>query len=110
VSAFAPSELPSYRGYRYPAEIIIHAVWLHFRFSPSLPDVEDMLAERSVTVTCETIRAWCSKFGLSYAAGLRRRRARLSDKCLLDEVQLMIKAKRHLLWWAVESTASLSAF
>jgi hypothetical protein len=80
--------LPSYRGYRYPAEIISHAVWLYFRFGLSLRDVEELLAERGVTVTYETIRAWCMKFGPSYAAGLRRRRARPSDKWHLDEVQL----------------------
>ncbi len=80
MSALAPSELPSYRGYRYPAEIISHAVWLYFRFNLSLRDVEELLAERGVTVTYETIRAWCTKFGPSYAAGLRRRRARPSDK------------------------------
>ena len=58
---------PSYRGYRYPAEIISHAVWLYFRFHLSLRDVEELLAERGVAVTYESIRAWCSKFGPSYA-------------------------------------------
>jgi putative transposase len=57
VLAPAPSELPSYRGYRYPAEIISYAVWLYYRFSLSLRDVEELLAERGVTVTYETIRA-----------------------------------------------------
>jgi transposase-like protein len=65
VSAPSLSEMPSYRGYRYPAEIISHAVWLYFRFSLSLRDVEELLAERGVTVTHETIRAWCAKFGHS---------------------------------------------
>ena len=55
MSAPAPSELPSYRGYRYPAEIISHAVWLYFRFSLSLRDVEELLAERGVTVSYETM-------------------------------------------------------
>ena len=98
----ATSEPPSYRGYRYPVEIISHAVWLYFRFQLSLRDVEELLAERGVTVTYETIRAWCAKFGPSYAAGLRRRRARPSDKWHLDEVQLKIKGKRHWLWRAVD--------
>jgi putative transposase len=102
VPALASSDLPSYRGYRYPAEIISYAVWLYFRFSLSLRDVEELLAERGVTVTYETIRAWCSKFGPSYAAGLRRRRARPSDKWHLDEVQLRIKGQRHWLWRAVD--------
>ena len=63
-------EPPSYRGYRYPVEIISHAVWLYFRFHLSLRDVEELLAERGVTVTYESIRAWCAKFGPRYAAGL----------------------------------------
>src|SRR5207244_1227570 len=66
VPAPVPSELPSYRGYRYPIEIISHAVWLYFRFSLSLREVEELLADRGVTVTYETIRAWCAKFGPSY--------------------------------------------
>ena len=105
MSAPVPFELPSYRGYRYPAEIISHAVWLYFRFSLSLRDVEELLAERGVTVTYETIRAWCAKFGPSYAAGLLRRRAPTSDKWHLDEVQLKIKGKRHWLWRAVDKQA-----
>jgi hypothetical protein len=83
VSAPAPSELPSYRGYCYPTEVISYVVWLYYRFSLSLRDVEELLAERGVTVTYETIRAWCAKFGRSYAAGLRRQRARTSDNCAI---------------------------
>jgi putative transposase len=98
----APDQPPSYRGYRYPVEIISHAVWLYFRFHVSLRDVEELLAERGVSVTYETIRAWCSKFGPTYAAGLRRRRAQPSDKWHLDEVALKIKGQRHWLWRAVD--------
>ena len=98
----AADEPPSYRRYRYTVEIISHAVWLYFRFHLSLRDVEELLAERGVTVTYETIRAWCAKFGPRYAAGLRRRRARPSDKWHLDEVQLKIKGTRHWLWRAVD--------
>ncbi len=93
---------PSYRGYRYPAEIISHAVWLYFRFHLSLRDVEELLAERGVAVTYESIRAWCATFGPTYAASLHRRRARPADKWHLDEVQLKIKGKRHWLWRAVD--------
>jgi putative transposase len=102
MSASVPSDTPSYRGYRYPVEIISHAVWLYFRFGLSLRDVEELLAERGVTVSYETIRAWCAKFGPSYAAELRRRRARPSDKWHLDEVQLKISGTRHWLWRAVD--------
>jgi putative transposase len=98
----AADEPPSYRGYRYPIEVISHAVWLYFRFHLSLRDVEELLAERGVIVSYETIRAWCAKFGPTYAAGLRRRRAQSSDKWHLDEVQLKIKGKRHWLWRGVD--------
>jgi putative transposase len=98
----AAEEPPSYRGYRYPVEVISHAVWLYFRFNLSLRDVEELLAERGVSVTYETIRAWCAKFGPSYATTLRRRRPHPSDKWHLDEVQLKIKGKRYWLWRAVD--------
>ena len=68
------SPSPSYRGYRFPPEIISHAVWLYHRFSLSFRDVEDLLAQRGVTVSYETIRHWCQTFGLDYARQLRRRR------------------------------------
>jgi hypothetical protein len=70
-----------YRSYRFPPEIIAHAVWLYFHFHLSLRDAQDLLAERGIIVNHETIRAWCSKFGPSYAAGLRRRRARAGRSC-----------------------------
>jgi transposase-like protein len=100
VSSPFPSadEPPPYHGYRYPGEIISNAVWLYLCFHLSLRDVEELLAERGVTITYETIRAWCARFGPSYAAALRRRRARPGDKWHLDEVQLKIKGKRHWLW------------
>jgi putative transposase len=91
-----------YRGHRYPADIISHAVWPYFRFSLSLRDVEELMAERGVRVSYETIREWCAKFGPTYALQLRRRRAHPSDKWHLDEVQLKIKGKRHWLWRAVD--------
>ena len=77
----------------------------YFRFRLSLRDVAEVLAERGVIVTYETICAWCARFGPSYAAGLRRRRARPSDKWHLDEVQLKIKGKRHWLWliWTLQA-------
>ena len=75
-----PSTSRSYRGYRFPAEIISHAVWLYFRFSLSYRDVEELLAARGVIVTYETVRQWCKKFGQTYANELRRRRAQLGDK------------------------------
>jgi putative transposase len=101
-AAAAPSRDPLYRGYRFPAEIISHAVWLYFRFALSHRDVEELLAERGVQVSYEAIRLWCQKFGPAFAAGLRRRRARARDCWHLDEVQLKIKGKKYWLWRAVD--------
>ena len=70
---------PSYHGYRFPPEIISHAVWLYYRFSLSFRDVEDLLAERGITVSYEAIRQWCRKFGSDYARRLKRREGRLGD-------------------------------
>ncbi len=93
---------PSYKGFRFPPEIISHTVWLYFRFSLSYRDVEELLAERGVIVTHETIRQWCQKFGQTFANELRRRRARTGDKWHLDEVFLKINGKTHYLWRAVD--------
>jgi putative transposase len=95
------SSLP-YAGYRFPAEIIGHAVWLYYRFSLSYRDVEELLAAPGLVVTYETVRQWCRKFGQSYARVLRRRRAQTGDKWHLDEVFLKINGKLHYLWRAVD--------
>ena len=79
---------PDYKGFRFPPEIISHAVWLYFRFSLSFRDVEELLAQRGIVVTYETVRQWCLKFGQTYANELRRRRPRCGDKWHLDEVYL----------------------
>jgi len=73
------SHAPSYRRRRFPPDIISHAIWLYHRVGLSFRDVEDLLAERGVTVTYEAIRQWCLTFGLNYARRLRRRRSRLGD-------------------------------
>jgi putative transposase len=98
----APSRDPLYRGYRFPAEIISHAVWLYYRFALSHRDIEDLLAERGVQVSYEAIRLWCRRFGPIFAGQLRHRRSRSADKWHLDEVQLKIKGKKHWLWRAVD--------
>ncbi len=64
----------SYRRHRFPPEIIQHAVWLYFRFPLSLRDVEDLLAERGIDASYESVRRWSVKFGLTYAYKLRRSR------------------------------------
>jgi putative transposase len=91
-----------YKNYRFPVEIISHAVWLYVRFCLSYRDGEELLFARGAIVTYETIRQWCRKFGQSYANQLRRRQPRLGDKWHLDEVFLTINGKRHYLWRAVD--------
>ena len=86
-------DAPSYRGYRFPPEIISHAVWLYHRFRVSFRDVENMLAERGVTVSYEAIRLWCIKFGPEYARRLKRRQGRLGDAWHLDEVFVTIQGQ-----------------
>ncbi|HEX2125796.1 MAG TPA: IS6 family transposase, partial [Thermoleophilaceae bacterium] len=93
---------PLYKRYRFPGEIISHAVWLYFRFLLSDRDVEELLAERGIAVSYETIRRWCRRFGATYADGVRRRRPRPEDKWHLDELVLKINGQRHYLWSAVD--------
>jgi putative transposase len=92
----------TYKGYRFPAEIISHAVWLYYRFSLSDREVEELLAARGIVLTYETIRQWCGTFGQHYANQLRRRRTQTGDKWHLDEVFLTINGKQHYLWRAVD--------
>ena len=96
------SQPPSYRGYRFPPEIISHAVWLYHRFGLSFRDVEDLLAERGVSVTYESVHQGCLTFGLDYARRLRRRRGRMGDTWHLDEVFVKIRGQLHYLWRAVD--------
>jgi len=91
-----------YKGHRYPGEIIAHCVWLYFRFPLSFREVEELMLQRGVVVSYETIRAWCAKFGQTYANQLRRRRARPGDKWHLDEVFVKINGTIHYLWRAVD--------
>ena len=96
------SRPPIYRGYRFPPEIISHAVWLYYRFGLSVRDVEDLLAERGVTVTYEAIRQWCRTFGLDYARRLRHRRGRQGGTWHLDELFVKIRGRLQYLWRAVD--------
>jgi putative transposase len=99
--------VPSYKGFRFPVEIISHCVWLYHRFPLNFREVEEMMMERGVAVTYETIRAWCRKFGQIYANGLRRRRSRPGDKWHLDEVFIKINGKTHYLWRAVDQDGTV---
>ncbi len=96
------NHVPSYHGYRFPPEIISHAVLLCHRFCLSFRDAEDLLAQRGVIVSYETIRQWCQTFGLDYARTLRRRRGRMGDTWYLDELFVTIQGRRQYLWRAVD--------
>ncbi len=84
----------TYKRHRFPPAIIAHAVWRYFRFALSYRDVEELLAERGVIVTYETVRQWSLKFGQAYANGLRRRRPRPGDKWLSWPLRLSVGATR----------------
>src|SRR3954453_4357276 len=92
----------SYRRHRFPPPIIQHAIWLYLRFTFSYRDVEDLLAERGLDISYETIRRWALKFGSLYAGNLRRRRPRPSEQWHLDEMVVMIGGRRMYLWRAVD--------
>jgi putative transposase len=93
----------SYRGHRYPREVIAHCVWLYFRFPLSFREVEELMLERGVVVSYESIRRWCLKFGQAYATSLRRRRPRPGDKWHLDEVFIKVNGVQKYLWRAVDA-------
>jgi putative transposase len=101
------SASPSYQGHRYPVEVISHCVWLYFRFPLSFREVEELMLERGVLVSYETIRRWCAKFGQAYADGLRRRRPRPGDKWHLDEVFIKINGDQKYLWRAVDQDGTV---
>jgi len=91
-----------YKRYRFPAEIIRYAVWVYYRFNLSHRDVEDLLAERGITVSHESIRLWCNKFGPKYARRLKRRHQGFGDTFYIDEVFVKIGGKQRYLWRAVD--------
>src|SRR6201988_3382873 len=93
-----------YAGYRFPSEIISHAVWLYFRFPLGLLMVEGLLAARGIIVSHETVRQWGPKFDPPFANRIRRRLPRIGDKWHLDEVVLMTAGGKHWLWRAVAQT------
>ncbi len=96
------TKTPSYQRHRFPSEIISHAVWLDHRFCLSFREVEELLAKRGISVTYETIRQWCQKFGPAYARKLKKRQGRLGDTWHIDEVFVTIQGPRQYLWRAVD--------
>ena len=96
-----------YLRHRFPSEIISHAVWLYHRYGLSFRDVEDLLAERGIIVSYESIRQWRGKFGPDYARRSKRRQGRLGDTWFLDEVFVTINGQRRYLWRAVDQAGDL---
>ena len=92
----------SYKRHRFPPEIIAHAIWLYFRFPLSLRLVEEMLLERGILISYETVRRWALKFGPDYARRLKRKRPSRRDIWPLDEVVITITGQKHWLWRAVD--------
>jgi len=91
-----------YKRFRFSCEIIQYAVWLYYRFNLSHRDIEDLLAERGINVTYETIRLWCNSFGPIYATRLKRKHRGYGDTFFIDEVFLRIGGKQYYLWRAVD--------
>ncbi len=92
----------TYKRHRFPPDIISYAVWLYYRFNLSHRDIEDLLAERGITVSYEAVRLWCIKFGAKYARRLRREHRGFGDTFFIDEVFVKINGKQYYLWRAVD--------
>ena len=100
----------SFKRHRFPPEIIRHAVWLYARFTLSYRDIEDLLTERGLDISYETVRRWFHKFGAPIARNLRRTRQTPSDYWHLDEMAIVIRGKRHWLWRAVDNEGEILDF
>ncbi|MEM6886970.1 MAG: IS6 family transposase [Pseudomonadota bacterium] len=98
-----PPTMPRLKGFRFPREIIACAVWVYHRFALSAADVEDLLAERGVMVSRETIRQWVNRFGGHFANSIRRDLPAAAGKWHLDEVVIPINGRKCWLWRAVDA-------
>ena len=96
--------------HRFPPDIIRHAVWLYSRFTLSYRDVEDLLAERGLDISYESVRRWFMKFGAPIARNLRQMRPTASDYWHLDEMVIVIRGQRHWLWRAVDNEGEVLDF
>ena len=94
--------MKTYKRHRFPQDIISYAVWLYYRFNLSHRDIEDLLAERGITLPREAIRLWCIKFGAIYTRRLKRKHRGFGDTFYIDEVFVKINGKQHYLWRAVD--------
>lgn len=98
-----PSSFPRLKGFRFPRDIVAYAVWVYHRFALSTADVEDLLAERGVIVSRETVRLWINRFGRHFADCIRRNRPKSNDKWLMDEAVITIGGKKFWLWRAIDA-------
>jgi transposase-like protein len=100
----------SFKRHRFPPEVIRHSVWLYARFTLSFRDIEDLLAERGLDISYETVRRWFLKFGTPIAANMRRIRPKPSDHWHLDEMVIVIRRRRYWLWRAVDNEGEVLDF
>jgi transposase-like protein len=100
----------SFKRHRFPPSVIMNAVWLYARFTLSFRDVEEMLAERGIDVSNETVRRWFLKFGGLIASNLRRSRPQPSPRWHLDEMAIKIRGRKHWLWRAVDDEGEVLDF
>ena len=100
----------SFKRHRFPPTVICHSIWLYARFTLSLRDVEDLLAERGLDVSYETVRRWFLKFGSIVAANLRGTRPKPSNHWHLDEMVVVIRGRRYWLWRAVDNEGEVLDF
>ena len=91
-----------YKRHRFPSDIIQYAVWLYYRLNVSHRDIENLLAERGIEVSYESIRSWCNKFGPHYARRLKRKHQGYGEPFYIDEVFVKIQGKQQYLWRAVD--------
>jgi transposase-like protein len=99
-----------FKRHRFPPDIIRHAVWLYARFTLSYRDVEDLLAERGLDISYESVRRWFLKFGAPVSRNLRHVRPKPSDHWHLDEMVIVIRGRRHWLWRAVDNEGEVLDF
>jgi transposase-like protein len=92
----------SFKRHQFHPDVIRYAVWLYYRFTLSLRDVEELLAERGIDASYETVRFWANKFGPAIAANIRRLRGPADSVWHLDEMVVRINGKRMLMWRAVD--------
>ena len=94
--------MKTYKRFRFPSQVISHAIWLYHRFSLSFRDIEEILASRGVLVSYESIRQWCLKLAPTFVKKLKKRQRALGELWFLDEVFIKINGKLHYLWRAVD--------